>query len=189
MVIPDWNPQAVIPTVRSVPLDQQALPENRSPYEAALFHLVERFATTPERDQLLHDLLDYRSALYAVGIIEGFQWINGSFVENVEVRPRPDKEPRPYDIDVVTFYHPQEDEPPELLDLFNPAVTKDRYNIDAYYVTLDVPLDADLVEAIAYWHGMWSTRRDDQTPKGFVQVELNPEHDLEAREALNAIRL
>ena len=189
MVIPDWNFQAVMPTVRDVPSDEQALPENRSPFQAATFHLVERFATTPERVQLLHDLLDYRSALYAVGITEGYQWIDGSFVENVEARPRPGKEPRPYDIDVVTFFTPLDDEPPELVELFQPRVTRERYNIDAYPMTLGVPLDDDLVESITYWYGMWSTRREDHTPKGFVRVDLNPEHDREAREALNAIQL
>ena len=178
-----------MPTIRDVPSDQQALPENRSPFQAATFHLVERFATTPERVQLLHDLLDYRSALYAVGITEGYQWIDGSFVENVEARPRPGKEPRPYDIDVVTFFTPLGYEPPELVELFQPLLTRERYNIDAYFITLGVPLDDHLVESITYWYGMWSTRRIDHTPKGFVRVDLNPEHDQEAREALYAIQL
>ena len=63
VVIPDWDSRAVIPTVRDVPTEQQGLPENRSPYEAALLHLVERFATTPERVRLLQGLMDYRNAL------------------------------------------------------------------------------------------------------------------------------
>ena len=77
MAIPDWELH-VIPPVRPVPPEEQDLPENRSPYEATLLQLVERFVTTPERVKLLHDLMDYREALYGVGVTEGFQWINGS---------------------------------------------------------------------------------------------------------------
>ena len=120
--------------------------------------------------------MDYRNAFYAAGITQGFQWIDGSFVENVERRHRPGKEPRPYDIDVVTFYSPPEEEPPELRDLLRSAVTRDRYDIDAHSITLGA-----LVDAIAYWCGMWSTRRTDQMSKGLVRVDLNPQHDLEAR--------
>ena len=103
MVIPDWTSKAVIPMVRPVRPEEQALPENRSPFEATMTHVVERFAFTPQRARLIHNLIDYRNALYAAGITDGFQWINGSFVEHVETRPRPGKAPRPDDIDIVTF--------------------------------------------------------------------------------------
>ena len=190
MVIPDWTQEsAVLPTVRDVPSNQQTLVENRSPYQAATFHLVERFATTPERVQLLHQLLDYRNALYESGVTDGFQWVDGSFVENVEKRPRPGKAARPKDIDVVTFLTPPHVETPEFLQLLNPSATREKYNIDAYTLTLGEPLEEELVESIAYWFGLWSTRPDDQVPKGFVRVYLNPEDDKEAREALDAIQL
>ncbi len=188
MVIPDWELH-VIPPVGPVPPEQQDLPENRSPYEATLLQLVERFATTPERVKLLHDLMDYREALYAVGVTEGFQWINGSFVEHVEARDRPGKEPKPYDIDVVTFYHQPDDQPPEFHDLFRTSMIRDRYNIDAFNLVMGTPTTNHLVESVAYWYGMWSTRREDQMPKGFVQVNLDPEHDPEARQALSEIQL
>lgn len=189
MVIPDWDGQHVIPPVRDVPPEQQGLRENRSPYEATLLQVVQRFAFTPERVRLLHQLMDYRNALYAAGATEGFQWINGSFAEHVEVRPRPNQEPRPYDIDVVTFYRPTEQQTLDLEELLRPRTTRDRFNIDAYGVTLSMELTAVMVEAIAYWQGMWSARRDDHLPKGFVQVDLDPDNDPKAREALNAVRL
>lgn len=189
MVIPDWNDQHVIPTVRDVPPEQQGLPENRSPYDATLLEVVQRFASTPERVQLLHHLMDYRDALYTAGVTEGFQWINGSFAEHVEVRPRPSQEPRPYDIDVITFYHRPEQPPPELDDLLRPSVTRDKYNIDAYSLVLGTESTAHLVDSITYWQGMWSTRRRDHQPKGFVQVDLDPENDPQAREELNAVSL
>ena len=188
MVIPDWD-NAVLPTVRKVPPEEQDRTENRSPYHASFRGLIERFATTPERVQLLHNLLNYREALYGVGVIEGFQWINGSFVEHVEARDRPGKEPRPYDIDVVTFYHQPDDQPPEFHDLFRPSIVRNRYNIDAFNLVMGTPTTNHLVESVAYWYGMWSTRREDQMPKGFVQVNLDPEHDPEARQALSETQI
>lgn len=189
MVIPDWNDQHVIPTVRDVPEDEQGLPINRSPFGATLQELVQYFAITPERITLIRDLMNYRDALYAAGVDDGFQWINGSFVEHVEARDRPGKEPKPYDIDVVTFYHQPDDQPPEFHDLFRTSIVRDRYNIDAFNLVMGTPTTNHLVESVAYWYGMWSTRREDQMPKSFVQVNLDPEHDPEARQALSEIQL
>ena len=186
MTIPDWNFQAVIPPVRDVPQYAQHLPDNRSPYKTTLIQVVERFSTTPDRVQLLHGLIDYRRALYDVGIRRGFQWLDGSFVERVETRTRPGREPRPYDIDVVTFFYPPAVEPPELGELFDPDFTQQRYFIDAYAVTLGQRFDQNLAETISYWHGLWSLRKHDKHAKGFVQIDLDPEHDRQAREALHA---
>ena len=133
--------------------------------------------------------MDDRQDLYAVGVTEGFQWINGSFVEEVEARDRRGKEPRPYDIDVVTFYHQPDGQPHEFHDLFRPSTVRARYDIDAFNLVMGTPTTNHIVESVAYWYGMWSTRREDQTPKGFVQVNLDPEHDPEARQALSEIQL
>lgn len=184
MVIPDWNSQHVVPPVRNVQPEQQGLPENRSPYEATLTHMVERFAFTPHRVRLIRNLIDYRNALYDIGITDGFQWINGSFVEHVEVRPHPGKPPRPDDIDIVTFYHLPSERTSEVVDLFRPSATRKRFNIDGYGIPLDVEFTADEAEAVAYWHGMWSLRKYDHEPKGFVQVYLDPQNDLDALRAL-----
>ena len=152
-------------------------------------HVVQRFAFTPHRTRLVHNLIDYRNALYTAGITDGLQWINGSFVEHVETRPRPGKSPTPYDINVMTFYHPPDPQPPDLLDLFDASVTLHRYNIDAYGIPLGMEFTADEVEAITYWYGMWSLRKDDHEPKGFVQVHLDPSNDAEALRVLNEMQL
>ena len=81
-------------------------------------HVVERFAFTRQRARLIHNLIDYRNALYAAGITDGFQWIGGSFVEHVETRPRKGQAPRPHDIDIVTFYHLPGPQTPETNELF-----------------------------------------------------------------------
>ena len=189
MVIPDWNSKSVLPTVRRVRPEDQTLPENRSPFEATMTHVVERFAYTTERVNLIQNLMDYRNTLYAAGITDGLQWINGSFVEHVETRPRSGKAPTPDDIDVVTFYHPPSQETPETQDLFRPSATRQRFNIDGYGIPLGGEFTDDEVEFVAYWFGMWSLRKDDHEPKGFVKVYLNPQNDLEALRALNEMRL
>lgn len=189
MVIPDWTSKAVIPMVRPVRREEQALQENRSPYEATMMHMVERFAFTPHQARLIHNLIDYRTALYAVGITDGFQWINGSFVEHVETRPRPGKAPRPCDVDVVTFYHLPSQQTTETDDLFRVSATRQRFNIDGYGIPLGVEFTADEVEAVAYWYGMWSLRIDDNEPKGFVQVHLDPQNDSNALRVLKEMQL
>jgi len=70
-----------------------------SPYRVDLLEVVQKFGITEERREILGGLLAYRNALRSVGISSGFQWIDGSFVEDCErVRGRP-----PKDIDIITF--------------------------------------------------------------------------------------
>ena len=153
MVIPNWDSKAVIPIVRPVRPQEQALPENRSPFEATMTQVVERFALTPQRGGLIHNLIEYREALYAAGITDGFQWIDGSSVEDVETRPRPGQPPRPNDIDIVTFYHLPGQQTPETIELFNVSVTSQRFNVDGYGIQLGLNLTANDVESITYWYG------------------------------------
>lgn len=69
-----------------------------TPYRCTLLELVQKYATSPERISILKGYCDFRTALISNGIT-GFQWADGSFVENVESqRGRP-----PGDIGVVTF--------------------------------------------------------------------------------------
>jgi len=71
----------------------------RSPYVVGLLDVVERFATTPERIRILDGLLRFRADLHQTGIVSGFQWLDGSFMEQVEIlEHRP-----PRDLDVVNF--------------------------------------------------------------------------------------
>ena len=78
---------------------------------------------------------------------------------------------------------------PETNDLFRPSATRQRFNIDAYGIPLGVEFTAPEVEAVAYWYGMWSLRKDDREPKGFVQVHLDPQNDPNALQALNEMTL
>lgn len=52
--------------------------------------LVKRFATSAERIEILLVLIAYRTELRSLGFLDGFQWIDGSFVEQIEItRNRP----------------------------------------------------------------------------------------------------
>lgn len=74
----------------------------RSPYRVMLTDVVVHFATSSERRQILRGWLGYRAALHGMGLTDGFQWLDGSFLEQVET---PESRP-PQDMDVVTFLNP-----------------------------------------------------------------------------------
>ncbi len=59
VTIPAWNPQGVLPPIDVLnPTDAK-----RSPYRVLLTDLVVRFATSPERRQILRGWLDYRARI------------------------------------------------------------------------------------------------------------------------------
>lgn len=180
--IPAWNSAGVLPPIRpGVPGHSV----DRSPYVVDLAMVVDRFATSPERKTILDGLLRFRADLHAAGITSGFQWLDGSFLEQVEIlEGRP-----PKDMDVVSFFElPQGQDQRSLLKLqgplFNQKQVKERYAMDAYFIVLGQPTDSWQVRNIAYWYSMWSHRRDGLW-KGFVQVNLNPAQDGDARAVLN----
>ena len=118
----------------------------------------------------------------------GFQWLDGSFHENVEVTESRD----PNDIDLVTFYKlpvgvSQQQIMLQAPDLFprtaaDQSIMKNAYFVDAYTVSLGLPGPL-LVQHSTYWYSMWSHRRD-STWKGYLQIDLDPQED-----ALAALQL
>ena len=181
-VIPAWNPAGVIPA------HDQANPTShaRSPYAASLLDVITRFGNTKARRNLLQKWLDFRAVLYQVGFTRGFQWIDGSFVENTErIRKRP-----PNDIDLVTFFYvPDGYNGPVLLQrypgLFNPEFVKYHYAMDAYFVELNQIRLEESIEQALYWYSLWSHTRTERW-KGYLQVDLTPDHDAAARAKLEA---
>jgi len=179
MRIPDWDALGVLP-----PHDERN-PTGlvRSPYRASLVDFVERFASSLERVSIVRGFLGYRAALHRLGYVTGFQWLDGSFSEDVErVEGRP-----PRDVDVVSFVHQpsaasaagEEDE----IALDHDGAKK-RFLVDAYVIEIDLLDSRRIVEQSAYWYSMWSHRRT-RTWKGFVQVELAPDEDADAAAALD----
>lgn len=182
--IPAWTSAGVVPPIRP---GQPGHSPDRSPYVATLASFCDRFATSPERRSIIDGLLRFRAALHQAGLTSGFQWLDGSFLEQIE-----DLESRsPRDMDVVTFYSlpagvDQRTLAQNHADLFDQASAKDQYSMDAYFIMLGNPLDTVMTRRVAYWYSMWSHRRDGLW-KGFVQVDLDPMHDAEARHLLNRI--
>ena len=181
-MIPSFNHSGVLP-----PFVGDAHSElGRSPYLTDLSTIGRLLVTTDIRREIFEGLLKYRSALRAAGIAEGFQWIDGSFVEAVELtRQRP-----PGDIDVVTFGR----RPPGMSDeawatmvkgrsdLFRAKETKRLYKCDAYFVDMGVASDW-LVIQTAYWSSLFSHQRETFLWKGMLQIDLCEDVSVEVVEA------
>jgi hypothetical protein len=182
MTIPDWTAAGILPPIHP---GASGNSPDRSPYSVDLPSLVDRFSTSPERRNILDGLLRFRAAFHQAGIVSGFQWLDGSFLEDVETsESRP-----PRDMDVVTFFylpagHDQRSLVQQYTALFDRQQVKITYSMDIYSVVLGAPTDQSQVSQEAYWYSMWSHRRDGLW-KGFVQIDLNPEQDDAARALLN----
>lgn len=181
-MIPEFNHSFVLPPF----VGEQLTQAQGSPYPVTALELVRRFATSPERGVLLRALLEYRAALRELGFVEGFQWLDGSFVENVEAhQSRP-----PKDVDVVTFAHAppgmSHDEINTMLaehpSLFVREQIIERYRCDAFLIRLSKQPEK-LVQDVRYWYGLFSHRRGDQVWKGMLQIPLQSD-DNAAREIL-----
>jgi hypothetical protein len=182
VAIPAWNAQGLIPPIDVI----DPVSANRSPYPVTLSEVVLRFGISPERCEILTGLLNYRAALYALGLTRGFQWLDGSFLEHIEViESRP-----PNDIDVVTFFHLPTDQTQNTVAarnprLFNNPWTKANFHVDSYVVDLGKQPEY-VVDASAYWYSVWSHRRN-QAWKGYAQVDLSPAADATALGLLQTI--
>lgn len=176
--IPPWNARGLLPP--NDPLDPVGF--DRSPYQVPLLDVVMRFATSHERQTILQGLLDYRAALQRMGLVGGFQWLDGSFMERVEL---PEKR-APRDIDVVTFLDaPAAFTPtPPYDEALKRSSAKARFKVDCYLVELDTTPPRDLTLLSAYWYSVWSHRRTAEW-KGFIQVDLAPHEDGPAQAWLN----
>ena len=182
--MPKWNGNGIIPPVDPI----NPVSAERSPYKVNLIDFILRFSITPERCKILKGYMDYRAALHAAGITEGFQWLNGSFLEQVEIT----ENRSPNDIDVVTLYRLSSGS--SEADILNnnsllfpitapeKKALKDTFCVDAYYVSLGSQSEV-LLENGTYWYGMWSHKRD-YTWKGFAQVDLDPANDSAAMQTL-----
>ena len=184
-MIPDFNMAGVIPPIRP---GNPGHSNDRSPYESNIINVVSRFATSHERIEILKGFLSYRNEFYKLGVMQGFQWIDGSFcqdIENTELRP-------PGDIDVVTFFYVPTPQPEPFDDfvlnmenLLDSEITKPQFKVDAYGMQLGTVFSPHTVKQLGYWYSMWSHRKSDNMWKGFIQVALSREDDQIAIDILN----
>lgn len=175
MITPNFDHNNVIPPHTGDPTS----PQDVSPYKCDSLELCKRFATSPQRNKLLLGLLDFRQQLAEFGILEGFQWLDGSFLENIEVS----QNRSPNDIDVVTFFIDNGLDVDTVFKEFPEFIyaekSKSTYGLDHYPVDFGHKPELT-VESSRYWIQLFSHNRLGIW-KGMIRLELNtPTIDLEA---------
>jgi hypothetical protein len=131
--IPNFDANLVLPPHLGDPRELAQL----SPYPCTPLELCQQFATSPERRQILDGLLRFRGLLGQAGFATGFQWFDGSFLENIEAREaRP-----PVDLDVVTFFIPHDPAFGAQVAANFPVLTdrnavKAQYRLDHFFVNM-----------------------------------------------------
>lgn len=146
--------------------------EHLSPYKCSTFELCQKLGTSKERVTILRGLLEFRQKMTNFGIIHGFQWLDGSFTEDIEKSEKRS----PNDLDLVTFFggltiENQEQIKADFVEFSNPIAAKDNYKLDHY------PIDYSYnpyvtVELTRYWIQLFTHNRLG-TWKGILRLEIN----------------
>lgn len=185
-MIPSLNLSGVLPPFIS---SDPTISAEMAPYKTNLTEIVSTFANTPERVVIIQGLLNYRQMLRNAGIVDGFQWLDGSYVENCEQnRGRP-----PRDIDVVTFAQRPQNHADDIMwgtfvinnqgNIFNRNTIKQLYKCDAFYEDLNLPSSA-IVSRARFWFGLFSHQRSTFLWKGLLEIPLTAD-DAAATSLLN----
>lgn len=144
-------------------------PLDLGPYRIELLELIDTFSTTQDRCVILKGLLHYRAQLRRFDVVNGFQWLGGSFVDFI-------KEPK--DLDLVTFFvRPRAWRDSALMrrdvascpEIFDPRISKVKNRVDGYFV--DVLHRVALIRWSYHWHFLYGHDRR-QHAKGFVEIPL-----------------
>lgn len=146
-----------------------------SPYSATPLEVVTALGSTADRQAILTGWLAHRAALRNLGFISGFQWLDGSFVEDknpndmdvVSFVRRPATAPNPQQVVILVQQNP---------NVFDRAAVKLAHRLDMFFVDMTGPAES-IVPVTAYWNGLFSHRRVDFLWKGMVQVELGTAND------------
>lgn len=168
MPIPDLNADGVLPPHKGNPDNL----DDMSPYPATTLELCQKFSSTPERRAILQGFLELRQALHQLQIINGFQWVDGCFLEDDRInRKAPDR------IQVITFCHPSEleNDPThaELLKtITDRKVALPKYRVDHMGIRLTWTPEV-LINHTRLWCGLLSHQRETGTWKGLLKIDLN----------------
>ena len=173
MAIPGFNQQGLLP-----PYDGDgALVEASSPYQTTTSEICHKFGTTPVRREILRGFLRYRALLTELRLVDGFQWVDGRFLEE-------DRGPHnaPENIQVVTFCK----DSPLMKDPLYAALSKPlrvefedlrkTFRVDAQFVSLDWPL-VNILNHTRFHAGVLSHQSETGLWKGMLQINLNTSND------------
>ncbi len=95
-VIPHFDHNNVIPPHLGNPASHRQI----SPYVCGIMEFCEHFSTSKERVAILKGFVNFRIEMSENGIVNGYQWIDGSFTENIEISEKRS----PNDINVVSLF-------------------------------------------------------------------------------------
>src|SRR5437879_2933796 len=96
--IPDFTISGALPPFLGITPVTGAL---MSPFSTTLTKIASKLCGSPARKEILKGLISYRQELASIGMDNGFQWLSGSFMEDIETL----EARNPNDVDVVTFCH------------------------------------------------------------------------------------
>jgi len=180
MPIPVFTIDGILPPFTGAgPGDDSAF---MSPYQADALEVAVLFGTGPRRREILGKWLDHRSALRDLGFDAGFQWLDGSFLEEKE----------PNDLDIVSFFYYPTALSTEIqkisfwnshLDVFDRQRVRASFLLDAFFIELEGAPET-LVSLSRYYLQLFSHQRESYLWKGMVQVPLGNANDDAAREQL-----
>ena len=183
-MIPPFDHNHVIPPHLGNPTKLDEV----SPYACDIMEFCQHFATSKERIEILIGLVNFRLRMIQHGILIGFQWIDGSFTENVEVR----ENSAPNDVDVVTFFKglpPGHDQYLKLNfpEFMMPNLSKLNYHVDHYPFQYDYNPELT-VEYTKYWYQLFSHNRQGVW-KGILRIPLyqTSHNDSQALSYLNSL--
>lgn len=183
MPIPNFDHNNVLPPHLGNPTNRTDL----SPYPCSILELCHKFSTSKHRIQILKNFVTFRQKMNSMNIVTGFQWLDGSFMENIEV-----SEGRaPQDLDVVTFFGgltiaEQTNFRVTFPEFSNPILAKNIFLLDHYAVDYSYNPDVT-VEQTRYWLQLFTHNRLGVW-KGILRLSLNtPIDDQHALDYLNAL--
>lgn len=164
------------------------LPPNYMPIKTNIVEVVERFCTSKQRSILLRGLISYREELHNFEL-EGYQWIDGSFVTDKENREKDsDSGKAPNDIDVLTIYKLPDGATQETIAdrmVFDKKYVMRKYKIDAFPIEMQTLLSENGILKLAHWVNLFSHTKVNER-KNFLHIPLGSVDDSNALELINS---
>lgn len=186
-MIPNFTHNHVLPPYVGNPTVRTDL----SPYPTDTLKLCKHFATSKERIVILKGYLAFRDKMNSIGITTGFQWLDGSFMENIEAS----EQRAPKDLDLITFFSGltpslQQNIFTNFIEFIDPLQSKNVYELDHYPIDYGWTAKPEaIIENTRYWLQLFTHNRL-SVWKGMLRIELNtPAIDKEANEYLEQLKL